>query len=113
MERFYAERAGRMPANTGAVTVVERTSSDLRVNPHLHVVFLNGAYHEDGAHLAWELGHLETSEIGQVPEADVRRMDRHLRRCGLLELAGDDGEPDPDTRSPRRPCLDQMSQRGA
>ena len=29
---------------TGAMTVVQRTSSDLRLNPHLHVVFLDGAY---------------------------------------------------------------------
>jgi len=31
-------------AKSGAVTVVQRTSSDLRLNPHLHVVFLDGAY---------------------------------------------------------------------
>jgi hypothetical protein len=31
------------------VTFVQRTSSDLRLNPHLHVVFLDGAYHEAGA----------------------------------------------------------------
>ncbi len=28
---------------TGAITVVQRTSSDLRLNPHRHVVFLEGA----------------------------------------------------------------------
>ncbi|WP_437972525.1 hypothetical protein [Sorangium sp. So ce260] len=29
----------------------------MRLNPHLHVVFLDGAYHEDGTELAWnELG---------------------------------------------------------
>ena len=44
---FYAERAatrGAAGARTGAVTVVQRTSSDLRLNPHLHVVFLDGAW---------------------------------------------------------------------
>ncbi|WP_437331107.1 hypothetical protein [Sorangium sp. So ce381] len=31
----------------------------MRLNPHLHVVFLDGAYHEDGTELVWnELGHL-------------------------------------------------------
>jgi hypothetical protein len=43
---FYAERAARegaMGAKTGAVTVVQRTSSDLRLSPHVHAVFLDGA----------------------------------------------------------------------
>ena len=46
---FYAEHAARegaIGAKSGAVTVVQRTSSDLRLNPHLHAVFLDGAWHE-------------------------------------------------------------------
>lgn len=50
MERFYQEREERGgvrgAAKSGAVTVVQRTSSDMGLNPHLHVVFLDGAYHE-------------------------------------------------------------------
>jgi hypothetical protein len=49
---LYVERAaarGAPGAKTGAVTVVQRTSSDVRLKPHLHVVFLEGAYHETGA----------------------------------------------------------------
>lgn len=55
VERFYEERAARRgacgAAKSGAVTVAQRTSSDMRLNPHLHIVFLDGAYHEDGAEL--------------------------------------------------------------
>jgi hypothetical protein len=41
------ERWAAVPGSkTGAVTVVQRTASDLRVNPHLHVVFLDGVYCE-------------------------------------------------------------------
>jgi hypothetical protein len=43
---FYAERAateGIGGGKTGSVTVVQRTSSDLRLNPHLHLVALDGA----------------------------------------------------------------------
>ncbi len=91
---FYTKRAaarGAVGAKTGAVTVVQRTSSDLRLNPHLHVLFLDGAYHEESSALAWEeLGHLKTREVGQVLERVVRRMARHLRRRGALEP--DDGE---------------------
>ena len=80
-------RSARGAAKTGSVTVLQRTSSDLRLNPHLHVLFLDGAYHEDGAELVWnELGHLQTREVGQVLENAVRRMMRYLRRHGLLDL---------------------------
>ncbi|WP_438028527.1 transposase zinc-binding domain-containing protein [Sorangium sp. So ce233] len=65
--RFYEERAARRgacgAAKSGAVTDVQRTSGDMRLNPNLHVVFLDGAYHEDGTEL---LGHLRTREVGQV-----------------------------------------------
>jgi hypothetical protein len=71
----------RGPAKTAAVTVVQRPSSDMRLNPHLHVVFLDGAYHEQGGDLAWEeLCHLKTREVGDVLEATVRRFERYLRR---------------------------------
>jgi hypothetical protein len=100
---FYAERAaagGAAGAKTGAVTVVQRTSSDLRLNPHLHVVLLDGAYHEDGAALAWqELGHLKTREVGEVLERAVRRMARYLRRHGALEpTEGEDEDVDPEEK---------------
>ena len=95
---FYAARGalqGSSGAKSGAVTVVQRTSSDLRLNPHLHLVVLDGAWHEDGGGLVWEgLSHLWTSEVGEVLERLVRRMERHLRRCGLLRTFEDEAEPD-------------------
>ncbi len=75
--------------------MVQRTSSDLRLNPHLHLVVLDGAWYEDGGDLAWEgLSHLGTSEVGAVLERLVRRIERHLRRCGLLGIDTDEAEPD-------------------
>lgn len=56
-----------------------------RRNPHLHVVFLDGAYHEQDTALAWEqLGHLKTREVGEVLERAIRRMTRYLHRRGAL-----------------------------
>jgi hypothetical protein len=56
------------------------------LNPHLHLVFLDGAYYEQGSHLAWQaLGHLQTREVGQVLQRVVRRIDKHLRRHRLLD----------------------------
>jgi hypothetical protein len=99
VQRFYTERAtarggaSSADAKTGAVTVVQRTSSDFKLNPHLHVVFLDGAYHEDGAELAWQaLGHLQTREVGQVLQRAVRRIDKYLRRHGLLDAFDPDVE---------------------
>ncbi|WP_437561447.1 transposase [Sorangium sp. So ce542] len=97
VERFYEERAARRGAcgACGAVTVVQRTSGDMRLNPHLHVVFLDGAYHEDGTELVWnELGHLPTRAVGQVLEHAVGRMLRYLRRHGHLEIEHDVEEDD-------------------
>ena len=41
-----------MGAKTGAVTAVQRTSSDLRLNPHLHTIGLDGAWYEQGKSLS-------------------------------------------------------------
>lgn len=95
---FYAERAARegaLGAKTGAVTVMQRTSSDLRLNPHLHLVALDGAWHEQCGELCWQgLGHLQTSEVGAVLFSTVRRIERHLRRRGLLGNDEDGADPD-------------------
>jgi hypothetical protein len=57
----------------------------LRLNPHLHAVVLNGAWHERDGELVWRaLGHLKTSDVGDVLERVVQRITRHLRRRGLL-----------------------------
>ena len=71
---------------------MQRASSDLRLDPHLHVLFLDGANHEAGDELAWaQLPHLSTRDDGEVLERALRRIDAHLRRRGLLEPAtGDD-----------------------
>ena len=54
VQAFYVRRAallGAIGAKTGAVTAVQRASSDLRLNPHLHTIALDGAWHEHGSEL--------------------------------------------------------------
>jgi len=105
VQAFYVRRAARegaIGAKTGAITAVQRTSSDLRLNPHLHTIALDGAWHEHGNELAFAgLGHLSTSEVGDVLERAVRRIERHLGRCGLLGTKDNDldlsGEGDPES----------------
>ena len=99
--RFYSEHtervakegaAGTRSAKSGAVVVVQRTSSDLKLHPHLHVLFLDGGYRELGADSVsfTELPRLSTREVGDVLENTVGRIVKHLRRGGLL--ASLDGE---------------------
>jgi hypothetical protein len=75
---FYAARAEEEVgpgAKSGVITAVQRTSSDLRLNPHLHMIALDGTWREKDGELAWEgLGHLRTSEVGEVLERLVRRL---------------------------------------
>ena len=98
---FYAGRArqeGHFGAKTGSVTVLQRASSDLRLNPHLHGVFLDGAWHEQEGDLVFRgLGHLRTSEVGDVLDRTIRRIERHLRRRGRLRANVDDVDADPET----------------
>ncbi len=46
---FYRARVGGAArGQSGAVVAVQRTSSDLKLNPHVHAVFLDGVYREKG-----------------------------------------------------------------
>lgn len=87
--RRLAEEDG-VVGQSGAVLVVQRTSSDLRLNPHVHAVFLDGVHHEGaGGEVAFHaLPRLETEEVARVLEDARRRITRYLERRGLLR--GDD-----------------------
>ena len=98
--RFYTQRmkkAGVARGQTGAVVALQRTSSDLRLNPHLHVLFLDGVYQEKGEELVFHaLAHLSTREVGAVLASAVRRIARYLTRRGLLRGTDDNDVPDND-----------------
>jgi len=85
---FYRTRLrkeGVAGAKSGAVVVVQRTSSDLKLHPHLHVLFLDGAYMEDESSVSFTpLPRLSTREVGEVLQQAVGRIVKHLRRGGLL-----------------------------
>ncbi len=99
---FYRDRLreeGVTGGQSGAVVVVQRTSSDLKLHPHLHVLFLDGAYR--GADLSFtELPHLSTREVGEVLDLAVARIVKHLRRRGLLAAVDGPLFDDLDTTEP-------------
>ncbi len=100
---FYKEKmakqTGRREGQSGAVVALQRTSSDLKCNPHIHAAFLDGVYHEpdggmgEGGPEFSALSHLSTREVASVLERAIQRMKRYLRKRGLLE-EGDGGAPD-------------------
>lgn len=105
VQAFYVHRAakaGAIGAKTDAVTAVQRASSDMRLNPHLHTIALDGAWSEQGKELVFAgLGHPKTREVGYVQKHAVRRIERYLDRRGLLGTRDDDldlsGEGDPES----------------
>jgi len=97
---FYTERMkkeGVSGGQSGAVVVVQRTSSDLKLAPHLHVLLLDGVYRElDGSTVGFTaLPHLSTREVGEVLETICTRVDKLVRRRGLL----DDGALEPQAEA--------------
>jgi hypothetical protein len=65
------------------------------------MIALDGGWREEDGALAWEgLGHLRTSEVGEVLERLVRRMEKYLRGNGQLRTLEDEqgveGEGDPE-----------------
>lgn len=89
---FYARRGGGKRDQSGSVTAVQRTSSDLKLQPHLHSVFLDGVYREAGDDLGFHaLAHLSTTEVADVLERTSRRIKKWLGRRALLQ-DGDDTE---------------------
>jgi hypothetical protein len=76
--KAWLKKEGAANGRSGAVVVVQRTSSDLKTNPHLHVIFLDGVYRELGDEaVLGELPRLSTREFGEVLERAVDRMTRH------------------------------------
>ena len=86
--RRRARQLGHPGGRTGSVTVVQRASSDLRINPHFHALLLDGVYIEDGGGEAPRF--VETppptdAEIKQLVETVAARTIRLLVRRGLLD----------------------------
>jgi len=92
----HVER-GLPPGETGAVTVIQRANSDLRLNPHLHTVFLDGVYSPDGdgkGQMFHPAPAPTQQEVEQVVARASKRILRFLQRRGTITLvtAPGDGE---------------------
>jgi hypothetical protein len=72
-------------ARTGAVTLIQRFGSALNLNPHLHMLFLDGAYAFRGKRAVFHRACRPTGdELNRLLGSLSRRIVRVLERHGLL-----------------------------
>jgi hypothetical protein len=97
---WYRQRhieRGLPTGESGALTVIQRANSDLRLNPHFHTVFLDGVYSPD-VDGKGQMFHPAPGPTQQEIEALVcrasKRILRFLQRRGVITLvtAPGDGE---------------------
>lgn len=90
VSRFYGKHGG-------AVIALQRTSSDMKLNPHVHAVFLDGHYVERAGELEFETrSRVSTSDVAHVLQHTRDKMFAHLRRRGMLAVdAENDNEMTP------------------
>ncbi len=85
---FYRRRlggvGGKPGGQSGAVMVVQRTSSDLKLNPHFHAVLLDGVYlpGPDGQPVFTALPRLSSSEVADVVQTVRARVPANPRGPG-------------------------------
>ena len=92
VQRWYRSRAAahlKLPSGrTGAITVVQRAGSDLRLNPHLHSLFIDGVYVTDPASGKPRFHHLPpptTDDVESLVQVVAARCTRWLIRAGFLD----------------------------
>jgi hypothetical protein len=95
-QRRHALR-GLPPGEAAAVTVIQRANSDLRLNPHLHTIFLDGVYSPDGdgkGRMFHPAPAPTQEDIEQLVQGASKRILRFLQRRGVITLvtAPGDGE---------------------
>jgi len=98
--RWYRRRhtdRGLPAGETGAVTVIQRANSDLRLNLHLHTIFLDGVYSPDGdgkSQMFHPAPAPTQDEVETLVGRAIKRILRFLQRRGVITLvtAPDDGE---------------------
>lgn len=72
-------------AKTGAVTLIQRFGSALNLNPHLHMLFLDGAYRFGSRKARFHRARRATNDdLARLLDALARRIARLLERRGLL-----------------------------
>jgi hypothetical protein len=113
--RRRMEIEGAVGGRGGAVTVVQRTSADLKLNPHLHSVFLDGVFVAgpdggDGKPVFHTLPRISDTAVADLLQVIRTRVMRFLVRRRVVEADTDaDTMLLPDDLAERDPALAQLA----
>jgi hypothetical protein len=104
------DEADAARGKSGAVTVIQRVSSDLRLHPHFHAVFLDGVYVQSAAGEVEfvERPRLSTTEVADALQVIRARIIKYLEGRGVVEGNAELGVLD-DELSEREPALAQLA----
>jgi len=104
--RWYEHRLapGDHAARGGLLNVIQRSSGDMRLNPHLHVVALDGVYvaGPDGQPVFRPLGRQKTDEVADIVQVTKARVLKALERRGDVRVSPEALEVD-DALANRNP----------
>jgi hypothetical protein len=101
---------------SGTVTAVQRVNSDFKLNPHLHIVALDGVFVEqlDGAPPQFrQLPHLTSSEVADLVTTIRIRVLALLTRRGVIEDGTEQLVLLPDEAADDEPVLAQVTSAAA
>jgi len=93
---WYRERLELPEGRTGAIAVIQRFSSSLALNPHFHVLFLDGLYQRDaqsGELVFHPLPWLGTEDVEALVARVAEKAEHWLERRGHGCDDGEDEEP--------------------
>ncbi|HEY6560371.1 MAG TPA: transposase zinc-binding domain-containing protein [Polyangiaceae bacterium] len=95
---------------SGAVMIMQRASSDLKLNPHLHVLFLDGVYATaaDGELVFRALRRLSATDVADALQVARARILGHLKSRGVIRI-DDDALCVDDDLAERAPALAQLA----
>jgi len=110
--RRRMEIEGAARGQSGAVTVVQRTSADLKLNPHMHLVALDGVFvagSSDGKPVFHALPRISDTAVADLLQVIRARLLRYLIRHHVVE--DDEGETRflADDLQEREPALAQLA----
>jgi hypothetical protein len=94
---------------SGAVSVVQRVNSDLRLNPHLHAILLDGVFvANNGSPVFHPLTHLDDSDLADLLQVIRVRLVNFLLRRGIVDSRQELTLLDDDLAE-REPALAQLA----
>ena len=93
MQRYYVDKAklaGIKDPVPGSISFTQRAGSALNLNPHLHVLLLDGVYTEvKGLVRFRNIDAITDDEVASLVETIAQKVLRHLQRKGYLDKEGD------------------------